>query len=383
MVARARAPGLRPAGMAAVTVFKPETVAAPSWNKRMNRSSVEEEVQSYCKPQELVPGTERSCQIGSLHLENGQGLENTRIGFVTHGKLNARRDNAVLLLPGTTNSRHSADGYIGPGNAFDPDRHFIIAFEALGSGTSSKPSDGLGRAFPAYNIRDLVRTQHQVVTEHFDLPRVAAVAGASMGAFQALEWAIAYPGFMDRAVLVVPAARASNIFKSVVAASREILQLDPRWDQDQATMAGSAALRCAMRLYFPWTVSDAYLERVPTALIEQEIAAAIERSQQWNLWDFVLRYEASASHDVGIPFQGDIVKALAQVRAKTLIMPSSSERLLGTGSGRELAKHIAGSKLVEIPTDRGHLGWRAVEGAAESRLIAAEVSQFLQTEPSQ
>ena len=38
----------------------------------------------------------------------------------------------MLLLPGTTNSRHAADGYIGAGKAFDPSRHFIVAFEASG-----------------------------------------------------------------------------------------------------------------------------------------------------------------------------------------------------------------------------------------------------------
>ena len=345
--------------------------------------SDEEEVQRYCKPQELVPGMEGSCDVGRFVFESGRQLANLRVGFVTHGRLNQRRDNAVLLFPGTTNSRHSADGYIGAGNAFDPDLHFIIAFEAIGSGTSSKPSDGLGPDFPAYNIRDLVKSQHQSVTRHFGLSRVAAVAGASMGAFQALEWCIAHPSFMERAVLLVPAARASHIFRSVVAAAEEILKLDPHWGGEHTTMTAWPALRCVLRMYFPWTVSDAYLERMPPALVEQEIEAAIERSAQWNAWDFVRRYQASASHDVGTPFQGNIAKALSQVRARTLILPTSSERLLGTASGRELASQIATAKLVEVPTDRGHLGWRAIDGAAETRIIAAEISRFLQEEKNQ
>ena len=148
-------------------------------------------------------------------------------------------------------------------------------------------------------------------------------------------------------------------------------------------MIGWPALRCVLRMYFPWTVSDAYLERMSPALVEQEIEAAIERSAQWNAWDFVRRYQASASHDVGTPFQGSIAKALSRVRARTLILPTSSERLLGTASGRELASHIAGAKLIEVPTDRGHLGWRAVDGATESQMIVAEISRFLQMETNQ
>lgn len=346
----------------------------------MNQMTLEEEVRRYCGAQAVVPGTEESFPIGPFVFENGQRLDTMQVGFVTHGQLNARRDNAVLLLPGTTNTRHSADGYIGPGNAFDPEHHFIIAFEAIGAGTSSKPSDGLGGDFPVYNIRDLVNSQVRVVSERFGLSRLAAVAGASMGAFQALEWAIAHPLLMERVVLVVPAARASHIFKSVVAAVQEVLKLDPHWGEDRATMSGSAALRAAVRLYYPWTVSDAYLERMPPALVEREIESAIDRSSQWNVWDFVRRYQASASHDVGIPFEGNIDAALARVRAQTLILPTSSERLLGSTSARELATQIAGSKLVEVPTDRGHLGWRAISGAAESQLIATKISSFLNNE---
>ena len=342
--------------------------------------AIEDEVRRYCAPQPVVAGDEGTVDLGAFAFENGRSLENLRVGYVTHGRLNRQRDNAVLLLPGTTNTRHSADGYIGPGNAFDPAHHFVIALDAIGAGTSSKPSDGLGSGFPAYNVRDMVRAQYQAVTARFGVSRVSAVAGASMGAFQALEWAIRYPAFVERAVLMVPTARAGHVFRSVVATVREVLALDPDWDADRPTMQGSAALRAAARLYFPWTVSDGYLERVPPALVDHEIRSAIERSEEWNGRDFLWRYQASASHDVSVPFDGDVAKALAQVRAATLVMPTSSERLLGTGSGRELARLIPHARLVEVPTDRGHLGWRAVAGARESAHFAAAISAFLQRE---
>lgn len=344
----------------------------------MNDWSVQEEAARYCRPPVLRHGEEGSCEIGPFDFEGGGRLDHLQIGFVTHGRLNERRDNAVLLLPGTTNTRHSADGYIGPGNAFDPQQHFVIAFEAIGAGTSSKPSDGLEAAFPSYNIRDLVRAQHRAVTGHFGLDRVAAVAGASMGAFQALEWAIAYPAFMRSAVLIVPAPRAGTIFRSVVGAVQEVLQLDARWGQPMRDMRQLASLRAAVRLYFPWTVSDRYLERMPPAFIEQEIQAAIERSALWHPWDYLRRYQASASHDVAQPFGGDLALALGRVRARTLILPTSSERLLGTDSGAQLHRHIAGARRVDVPTDRGHLGWRAVVGARESRCIAEAIHRFLQ-----
>lgn len=342
----------------------------------MNPWTVAEEVKRYCQATTVRQGEEGSCDIGAFDFEGGGQLKQMKVGFVTHGRLNNARDNALLLLPGTTNTRHSADGYIGSGNAFDPDRHFVIAFEAIGAGTSSKPSDGLGPDFPRYNIRDLVRAQHRAVTECFGLEQVAAVAGASMGAFQALEWAIAYPQFMRSAVLMVPAAQASQIFRSVVNTTQEILQLDPHWGEPMQDMKQLRALGAAVRMYFPWTVSDSYLERMPLALIEQEIQTAIARSASWHPWDYLRRYQASASHDVAQPFGGDLGRALGQVRARTLIMPTSSERLLGADSAQQLEQRIEGARLVSVQTDRGHLGWRAVEGARESRVFSQQIARF-------
>ncbi len=336
----------------------------------------QQEAARYCQPSAFVAGEEGRHDLGPFEFESGEHLQQLTVGFVTHGKLNAAADNAVLLLPGTTNTRHSGDGYIGPGKAFDPERHFIIAIEAIGAGTSSKPSDALAERFPRYNIRDLVRAQKIMVSERFGLSRLA-VAGSSMGAFQALEWAIGHPGMVHSAVLIAPAARAGTVFRNVVGLIQEVLQLDPHWTDALPDMRELVALRTAVKLYFPWTVSDAYLERMPLPLIDLEIQSAIARSEQWHPWDYVRRYQASASHDVSLPFNGDMKNALSQVRARTLVMPMSSERLLGSGSGAELAQLIPTARVVSVPTDRGHLGWRALEGAPESEVINRQISQFL------
>ncbi len=340
--------------------------------------TVEQEVARYCAPGAMIEGNEGWAEIGGFEFENGGHVERLNVGYVTHGTLNAARDNAIVLMPGTTNTRHSADGYIGTGKAFDPQRHFIIALDAIGAGTSSKPSDGLGERFPAYNIRDMVRAQYRAVTEHFGLTTAAAVAGASMGAFQSLEWAIAFPAFARSAVLLVPAARASHVFRSVVRTAQEILELDPSWGLPAADMTGLKALHAAVRTYFPWTVSDSYLERVPLRLVEMEIQSAIRRSAQWHPWDYMRRYQASASHDVATPFGGDLALALGRVSAPTLLLPTSSERLLGGASGAELQRHIECARLVEVTTDRGHLGWRAIDGTRETGTVNREIRAFLE-----
>jgi homoserine O-acetyltransferase len=324
-----------------------------------------------------VSGDERRFVVPRFQFESGETFTDLRVGYVTHGTLNAARDNAILVSPGTANTRHSADGYIGAGKAFDTDRFFVIAVDGIGAGTSSKPQDGLRGDFPRYTVRDMVRAAHALVTEGLGLTRLAAAAGASMGAFQSLEWGILFPEVPARIVLLVPAAASGNIMRGVVRNMIDAIKMDPDWRDGRYTVPPLRGLEAAGRLYFPWTVADAWLESLPADVLEREIATTVKRAQDWDAWDLIRRYEASAAHDVSAPFGGDLAAALGRVRAPTLVLPSASDRLLGVASARAIARHVANSEYAEIPSERGHLGWRAIEGTPETAFIHQRLSAFL------
>ena len=127
--------------------------------------------------------------IPSYKFEAGPQLDNVKIGYVTYGKLNDAKTNAILLVPGTSSGRHWADAYVGPGKMYDTDKYFCIGVDVIGGGNSSQPSDGLGVNFPRYTIRDMVRTEYELVTKGLGLSDLHAVAGPSMGSFQGVEWA--------------------------------------------------------------------------------------------------------------------------------------------------------------------------------------------------
>lgn len=330
----------------------------------------------YNAPAAFVAGDEQVRELGRFEFEAGGALENLKLGYVTHGKLNAARDNAILLVPGTANTRHSADGYIGKGNALDPETHFIIAVEAIGSGTSSQPADGLRGGFPRYNIRDLVRSQCALVRA-LGIARLKAVIGASMGGFQGLEWAIHAPERVESAILIVPAARAGNIFRTVVRTALEAVRLDPLWQNGDYTAQPKAGLRAAGRIYYPWTVTDAYLDALDGDTLERDIANTTERAAQWDAWNFIRRYECSASHDVTAPFGGDLQRALSRVRSRLLVLPTTTDRLLGTANARAIAQGVPGAEYFEVPSERGHLGWRGIAGTPETAFIAEKVRNFL------
>jgi homoserine O-acetyltransferase len=314
-----------------------------------------------------------------FRFENGESLADMRVGYTTHGELNHKRDNAVLVVPGTGNTRHSFDGYIGPGKALDPSRYFIIAVDAIGAGTSSQPKDGLGSRFPRYSVRDMVHAQHAFLAAAFGAPLfpLRAVVGASMGAFQALEWAIHYPDCLRASVLIVPAARISNVFKTVAGQMADIVALDRRWNGGEYSEQPVDSLRAAGRFYYPWTVTDAFINSLSADTLARELAASGERFAVWDAWNLIRRYHASSSHDVAVPFAGDIARALANVRCGLLVMPTTTDRLLGVDAAREITEHVPHARYVEIPSACGHFGWRPIAGSSEAELISRETAAFL------
>lgn len=322
-------------------------------------------------------GTEQSFELGQFQFENGESTDSLRIGYTAYGTLNSSRSNLLVITPGTANTRHSAAGYIGPGRAFDTNKFFVVATDAIGAGTSSKPSDGLFGNFPKYNIRDLVNAQYAFIRSAFGVNKIAYLAGASMGAFQALEWSIQYPDSLKNAILMVPATRAGNIFRAAVKAAIEAVRLDPEWRNGKYSTQPAAGLCLAGRLYFPWTVTDSYIAGLSEPKFEQELQRTVTRATQWDAWDFIRRYEASASHDIGEKFSGNIALALSRVKARLLILPSSTDRLLPVKMAQEIASHVVNATYCEIPSELGHLAWRPVAGATESQIITKKIQTFI------
>ena len=64
----------------------------------------------------------------------------------------------------------------GPGQPLDASRYFIILPDAIGTGQSTKPSDGLRAAFPKYNYNDMVDAQFRLVTEHLGIRKLRSRA---------------------------------------------------------------------------------------------------------------------------------------------------------------------------------------------------------------
>jgi homoserine O-acetyltransferase len=183
-------------------------------------------------------------------LENGQELGPITIAYETYGELNEDRSNVILVEHALTANAHAAgrhspddkypgwwDVMIGPGKAFDTSRYFVICANLLGScygttGPSSvNPETGkpYGLSFPLVTIRDMVRTQRELI-DHLKINRIRAITGGSMGGMQAIEWALLYPQLVDSIILIATAARSTPQSIAMHKVGLRAIMDDPNWD---------------------------------------------------------------------------------------------------------------------------------------------------------
>jgi homoserine O-acetyltransferase len=117
-----------------------------------------------------------------------------------------------------------------------PDRYFVVSTNLLGGcrGTTGPSSldEATGRPygsdFPVITVADMVRCERAFL-DQLGIPRLAAVAGGSLGGMQALQWAVLHPDQVDAVVAIASthALHPQGIAWNAIA--RESIIRDPAW----------------------------------------------------------------------------------------------------------------------------------------------------------
>ena len=310
---------------------------------------------------------------GPFRTESGSVIPDLTICYETWGRPAPGRSNAVILCHGRSGDTASWGAFIGAGKLFDPERHFIIAMDALGSGRSTRPSaSGLGTDFPQYTIRDMVRAQCLMVTKGLGVTQVRSVAGVSMGAYMALEWALLYPPFVRTAVCVLPSAFATPQLRAVHEAVREAIALDPGWQGDRSTMPPHASLEAAALVEFPWGYGEEwYLQYRSDAAYEEKLAQVRQKAHNNNALDVWYQTVACDLHDVAMPYGLGLPGALDRFRSPVLLLPSSTDVLIPPSNAALLQELLPNAQLVDIPSYAGHAA-----GLLEVEFVSQAIQSF-------
>lgn len=174
-----------------------------------------------------------------FRFHTGEVLPELRLHYRTVGNPSG---DPVLILHGTGGSGASmltpafAGELFGSGQPLDASKYFIILPDAIGTGKSSKPSDGLRMKFPKYNYDDMVDAQYRLVTDGLGIRRLRLVLGNSMGGMQAWLWGQRYPDVMDALVPMAsqptPMASRNWMLRRMMI---ETIRSDPDWNDGNYT----------------------------------------------------------------------------------------------------------------------------------------------------
>src|SRR4029453_2924347 len=116
----------------------------------------------------------------NFRFDTGGVLPEVRLHYRTVGNPSG---DPVLVLHGTGGSGASmltpsfADELFGPGQPLDANKYFTTLRNAIGTGKSSKPSDGLRMKFPKYDYDDMVDAQHRLVTDGLGMRQIGRGTG--------------------------------------------------------------------------------------------------------------------------------------------------------------------------------------------------------------
>jgi len=281
------------------------------------------------------------------------------------------------------------DGMIGPGKAFDTDRFFVLSTNLLGgckgtTGPSSvNPATGepYGPDFPVITVADMVRTERAVL-DQLGIQRLAAVAGGSLGGMQALEWAILYPDQVDAVVSIASTHALHPQGMAWNAIAREAIMRDPAWQggryygTGRAPDAGMGVARMVGHItYLSAQALDAKFARRlqfaatdPAAQIRYTITEPefqVESYLRHQAGSFVKRFDANtylytsrALTYFDLARQhgaGSLEQALADIKARTLLIAFSSDWLYPPVASAEIARALESlgkpveSHVIEAP----------------------------------
>ena len=187
----------------------------------------------------------------SLRLKSGKVLKEYSLVYETYGKLNAKKNNAVLVCHALSGNHHLAgkysskdkhpgwwDNLIGPNKPLDTNKFFVIGINNLGGSDGSsgpksinkKTNKPWGSKFPITTVEDWVNSHEALITS-LDISKLAAVIGGSLGGMQAIQWSIQYPEKIEHAIVIAaaPNLTAQNIAFNEVA--RQSIITDPDFNK--------------------------------------------------------------------------------------------------------------------------------------------------------
>jgi len=309
----------------------------------------------------------------SLELESRETLSDVEIAYHTYGVLNDAKDNVIWICHALTANSDAADwwnGLVGEGKIFNPEKHFIVCANIIGSSygsTSALTYKKQRKAFPLITTRDMANA-HQLLKDYLQLDKIQLCIGGSLGGQQVMEWAINHPAQFENICLIATNAKHSAWGIAFNEAQRMALSLG-----DKGIETARAIALLSYRNYHAYGITQTDHEQK----LDDFKASSYQRYQGEKL---AKRFDADCyftlskamdAHNVGRGRHG-VANALKRISANAVVISIDSDILFPANEQKELASHIPNATLFSIDSDYGHDGF-LIENQQIETIIAQNI----------
>jgi homoserine O-acetyltransferase len=324
------------------------------------------------KDKEMSGITETDFTFHDFRTAGGDMLPEVTLAYVARGTLAADGRNAVLIthgytsgprmiVPGVSSSEGAWTTLVGPGAPIDTDRYFVICSNMLGSSygstnaASRDPRTGkpYGSRFPHITLEDIVTAQMRML-EGLGVKHLRAVVGPSYGGFQAFQWGVTFPGFMDGMVAVVTSPKTSGADR--IGGLLKWFGPDPNWNGgDYYDTGGVKQTLTAMRVD---TLTRYGLANTLAARFGNKPGADAELHRIAAGW--ADQFDANSLFILGRALETfDVTPRLGRIKVPVLYVLSRTDALfpptIAPGVMEGLKNAGVDATYFEIDSDQGHL----------------------------
>jgi homoserine O-acetyltransferase len=302
--------------------------------------------------------------LKNFKFESKYLLPQLKIEYASFGKKeideNGRLTNAIIYLHGWSGDYTSIKrikDIVGPGKPINTDKYYVICPTALGSPGSSSPStSGLGYDFPEYTIKDMVNAVHSFLKECFNITHLKGIIGMSAGGFQALEWAVSYPDFMDFVIPITTSHEVKGKNFAIFNLMNTFIKEDPEYNEGEYEQNPEMGCQNVSMLQYLFVFSNQYYKNNSNEEIIQSLNEMKKEALKMDANDIVWRNEAVMAYS--------ITSRISQIKSKMLIIAINQDEYFPPETETiPLSKLIEGSKLFLYDSILGHLGSSEIKKA--------------------
>jgi homoserine O-acetyltransferase/O-succinyltransferase len=305
-------------------------------------------------------------------LQRGGALPAVTLAYASRGRLAPDGRNAILvthgytsgplmIAPGVASAEGAWSTLIGPDAPLDTDRYFVLCSNMLGSSFGSTnaasvdPRTGrpYGSAFPRITLADIVIAQRRLL-DALGVRHLRAVVGPSYGGFQAFQWAVTFPGFMDGIVPVVTSPKPPPGDR--IEGLRKWFEDDPNWrGDDYYDTSGVQASLTALRVdtLKRYGLAESLAPRFPDP-------AEREREIHRIAAEWAAVFDANSLFILGRAMEDyDITGCYDRIRVPVLYVLSRTDALFPPSLAPDVMAGLrtagVNAAYVEIDSEHGHL----------------------------